>query len=77
MQTYVVVRESEPQGVARGRILAEETMQIIRAEGGEVMEVFDKLREKRCKRKIYDRLIEICSIEANLGAPYEIGLPPA
>ena len=41
------------------------------------MGVFDKLKEKRRKRKIYNRLIEICSIEANLGAPYEFGLPPA
>ena len=77
MQADVVVRKSEPQGMARGWILAEKTMQIIRAEGGEVMGVFDKLREKRRKRKIYDRLIEICVIESNLGAPYEFGLPPA
>lgn len=41
------------------------------------MGVFDKLKEKRRKRKIYDRLLEICSIEANLGVPYELSLPPA
>ena len=73
----MVVREPKPKGMARGRILTEETMQIIRAKGDEVMGVFDKLREKRRKRKIYDRLLEICVIESNLGAPYELGLPPA
>lgn len=41
------------------------------------MRVFDKLREKRRKRKIYNRLLDICTIEANTGAPYEFGLPPA
>ena len=41
------------------------------------MGVFDKLREKRRKQKIYKRLLEICVIESNLGAPYELGLPPA
>lgn len=41
------------------------------------MRVFDKLREKRRKQKIYDRLLEICVIESNLGAPYELGFPPA
>ena len=41
------------------------------------MGVVDKLREKRRKRKMYERLIEICVIESNLGAPYELGLPPA
>lgn len=58
-------------------ILAEETMQIIRAEGGEVMRIFDKLREKWRKREIHNRLIDICTIDAILGTPYEEALPPA
>lgn len=41
------------------------------------MGVFDKLREKWRKRKIHKKLIGICSIEANLGTPYEEALPPA
>ena len=41
------------------------------------MGVLDKLKEKRRKRKIHNKLIDICSIEVNLGAPYEEDLPPA
>ena len=41
------------------------------------MRIFDKLREKRRKRKSYNKLLEICSIEAKLGVPYEEALPPA
>ena len=52
-------------------------MQSIRTEGSGVMEVFDKLREKWRKRKIRKRLIDICSIEVSLSAPYEEALPPA
>ena len=52
-------------------------MQIIRAEGGGVMGVFDKLREKWHKRKIYKRLCNICEIESCMMSPYEEALPPA
>lgn len=41
------------------------------------MRIFDKLREKWRKRKIHNRLINICTIEDILGTPYEKALPPA
>ena len=52
-------------------------MQVIRVEGGGVMGVFDKLREKWHKRKIFKRVLEICLIESHMGAPYDKNLPPA
>lgn len=41
------------------------------------MRIFDKLREKWRKRKIYKRLRNICEIESCMTSPYEEDLPPA
>lgn len=41
------------------------------------MGVFNNLREKRHKRKIYKRLRNICEIESYMTSPYEEALPPA
>lgn len=41
------------------------------------MRIFDKLKEKWRKRKIYKRLRNICEIESYMASPYEEALPPA
>lgn len=41
------------------------------------MRIFDKLREKWRKRKIYKRLYNICEIKSYMTSPYEEALPPA
>ena len=41
------------------------------------MRIFDKLREKRRKQKIYKRLRNICENESYMMSPYEEALLPA